>query len=272
MKDTNLTLQVSPLPVTFKGTPQELFEQLVLRSKIVSPSGTNFFFIGDTEPTSNVGPWLKNEKQWFVWDEDIKRYVPLDISESETTWFHVGASTPASSDPPLWLRTTKDQVEGDTSIGSPIGWYVFVANVWAPFNSITLSGATANRPANPTEFQQFYDTDISCLIWWERNAWRTVDGVPGDVKHVALQTLEEALVQNPGWNLFGASNQAFRGRWISQATKNSGASPTTDLTVGAGVAKRAAFETFGETDGVKIDGASPVPYPPTIALWTLVKE
>jgi hypothetical protein len=55
-----------------------------------------------------------------------------------------------------------------------------------------------------------------------------------------------------------------------QATKDSGgANP---ITVGSGLAQREAFETFGETDGVKIDASSTVPYPPQLALWHLVKE
>lgn len=271
MQDTNLQLQVAPLKATFNGTPQQLVVEIVRRAKIVSPTGTNFIYIGDTEPTSDVGPWLKDNTKWFVFDPDIKRYVPLDISDSETKWFWMQASTPISSTPPVWLKTTKDQTEADPSHGDPIGWYTFNGVSWVPYVSIVLSGATADRPPSPVNFQQFYDTTISTLIWWERGQWRTIAGVPGDIKHVAFQTLTEALAQNPGWDLFGASNQAFRGRWISQATKDSGASPETVLTVGAGVAERAAFETYGETDKVKIDGASPVPFPPTIALWTLVK-
>lgn len=271
MQDTNLFIKMAPLPATFNGTPQEMADLMIRKSKIVSPVGTNFIYIGDTEPTSDVGPWLKHNTQWWVFDTDIKRYVPLDISESETQWFQVGTTTPATSTPPVWLKTDHDQTETDTSIGNPIGWYVFNGTAWVPYSSIVLSGTTANRPASPVEFQQYYDSDISCLIWWERGQWRTVSGVPGDIKFVGFETLAEAITVNPGWAVFGADNQALRGRWISQATKDSGATPDTVLTTGSGVAERAAFETYGETDAVKIDGASPVPYPPTIALWTLIK-
>lgn len=271
LQDTNLIIQMGKIPATFKGKPQDLADLMIRLMKIVSPSGTNFIFIGDTEPTSDVGPWLRNGTQWWVFDETIKRYVPLDISESETKWFQVLNSTPPTSNPPVWLKTTKDATDTDPSHGQPIGWFVFDGTNWVPFNSIVLSGTTASRPASPEPYQQYYDTTISCLIWFERNAWRTMSGVPGDIKQVAFTVLTDALANNPGWALFGESNQNFRGRWISQATKDAGPSPATDLTTNAGVAHRAAFEVFGETDGVKIDGASPVPYPPTIALWTLVK-
>jgi hypothetical protein len=271
LQKTSLLVQMAPLPATFTGTPQELSAEMVARMRIVSPSGSNFIFVGDTEPTSNVGPWLKDGSKWYVWDETISRYVPQDISDSATTWFHVGNSTPLTSDPPIWLKTTNDATQASPSYGNPISWYVFNGTVWVPYVGIVMSGPTVSRPGVPDAFQLYYDTDISVLIWWERTAWRTVDGAPGDCKFVVWETLAEALTQNPGWEVLGASNVAWRGRWISQATKDAGATPAVDLAVPSGVAKRAARATFGETDGVQMDATSTVPYPPTIALWCLVK-
>lgn len=271
LKPTNLLIQLGPIPPTFKGTPQDFAVAMVERMKIVSPSAITFIFTGDTEPTSNVGPWLKNGNSWWVFDTDTKRYVPQDLSDAETQWFHLGSTSPTESEPALWMRTSKDPTEADPSIGTPIGWYQWNGTAWVPYLSIVTSGPTANRPANPVALQQYYDTDLEVLIWYERNQWRTVSGLPGDVKAVAFETLTEALLYNPGWEVFGASNQSIRGRWISQATKDSGTSPETELTVGAGVAERAAFETYGETDGVQINSSSDVPYPPTIALWHLIK-
>lgn len=273
MNDTNLIIQMGQLAGDFHGSPQKLANEMVRRMKIVSPTAVNFIFIGDNEPTSNVGPWLKDGNKWYVFDETLKRYVPLDISDSETLWFQTGASTPLTASPPVWLRTTKDATESDPSIGSPIGWYVNNGAGWIPFTGIVLSGPTSSRPTNPLDFQQFYDTTIACMIWWERNAWRTLSGVPGDIKHVSFNTLTEALTANPGWVLFGASNQNLRGRWISGATKDAGGSPETVLTVSAGVAERAAFETYGETTLIDSDpGGVNVNFPATVALWTLVKE
>lgn len=272
LRDTNLLIEMSGLPPTFRGTPQEFFAEAVRRMKIVSPNGTNFIYIGDIEPTSNVGPWLKNGDRWYVFDEDLKRYVPLNIEDSEKSWFFVQASVPDDVDPPLWLKTEKDSTEASPGFGEIVGWYFWNGALWVPFNSIVRSGTTANRPANPVDLQQYYDTTIATLIWWERSQWRTVSGTPGDIKAVAFDTLAEALTFNPGWEVLGAENQNVRGRWISQATKDSpGSGGTTDLSVGSGIAERAAFEVFGETDGVAIDSSSDVPYPPTIAFWHLVK-
>lgn len=271
LKPTNLYIQMAPLPATFKGTPQDFAVAMVQRMKILSPNGTNFIFIGDVEPISNVGPWLRGGTQWWVWDETIKRYVALDISASETQWFWLGASTPPSTPPQVWLRTTKDATDADPSHGSAVGWYVFDGIAWQAFNSIVRSGTTALRPASPVEYQQYYDTDIAVLLWWERGQWRTVSGVPGDVKFVLYEVLTDALRFNPGWEVFGAGNQSFRGRLIVQAAKDSGTSPETSLSVGANITPRAALETFGESDGIQINVASTLKYPGTIGMWTLVK-
>jgi hypothetical protein len=119
--NTNLLLEVSPLPPTFRGTPQQFVDEVVRRSKIVSPSGTNFIYIGDVEPTSNVGPWLKNGDRWYVFDEDVKRYIPVNIDDSATAWYSIGLSTPITTTPPLWLKTTRDATTDNPSYGSPLG-------------------------------------------------------------------------------------------------------------------------------------------------------
>jgi hypothetical protein len=259
LQKTNLVIQSAPLPQTFKGTPDILRKEIVARLLIKSPGGTVFINVGDSEPNSNVGPWLKEGKKFYVYDEATKRYVPLDVSDSVSDEFQIGETTPLTSTPAVWLRTTS---------GQPVTWYFWNGVQWVPGMNIVQSGPTANRPASPFNLQQYYDSDISVLLWWERGAWRTVGGSPGDVKIVQTELLSQALTQNPGWAVLGAAQQSWRGRYISQATQDAAQT----LTVGAGIAQRNSRETFGETDGVQLNAASPVPYPPTIALWHLVKE
>lgn len=266
LKNTNLLIQGAPLPPTFKGSPQDFYAELIRRLKIVSPTGTNFIFIGDNEPTSNVGPWLKNGTQWWVFSEDLKRYVPLDISASETRWYWIGASTPPSTPPFVWLLTTKDATDLDPSYGTPIGWYLFNGSAWEAFIGVVASGPTTSRPPAPVEFQQFYDTTIGVLIWWERGAWRTVSGVPGDVKAVIYEKATDALIFNPGWVLFGASNSEFRARLIGAASKDAAGSETV-LPTPVNVPERGALETINPN--YTIAGTS---FVPQIFLWHLVKE
>jgi hypothetical protein len=271
LQASNLVIQAAPLPSTFQGTPQDLFTAMIQRMKILSPNGTNFIYTGDVQPSTNVGPWLKDGTQWWVWSADTSQYVPIDISASFTIPFYESNTTPANSTPDVWLQTTADATDTNPSHGDPIGWNVFDGTNWVPFVGIVQSGNTAGRPPNAVEYQQYYDTDISVLIWWERQAWRTVSGVPGDIKFVAFNTMTDAVTQNPGWSVFGISTQAYLGRLLVGACIDAGSNPVTTLTPNPGVPQRAAFSTFGETDGVQINDASPVPYPPQIALWCLVK-
>lgn len=56
---------------------QELAQAIADRL-IVTPGATfNGFAIGSTEPASNVGPWFKDCEQFFVFDDETARYVPI---------------------------------------------------------------------------------------------------------------------------------------------------------------------------------------------------
>lgn len=271
--NTNLFIQMAQLPVTFKGTPQDLAIEMIKRMRIVSPNGVNFIFIGDVEPTSNVGPWLKGGTQWWVWDDATNRYKPQDLSASFTSPYAIGNSTPASVNPPVWLKTTQDATDlAPTSYGDPIGWYVFDGASWIPFNSIVDSGSTSGRPANPADLQQFYDTDIGVLIWWERGAWRTVSGVPGDVKFVTYSTATAALAANPGWALAAVQFPQYAGMAIVSATQDPGAAPVTNLTPAAGVPAQPQGTINGTgPQPLQTNNLSTLNYTPTLALWALIK-
>lgn len=143
--NTQLLIQAAHLPATFKGTPDELFIAMVERMKIVSPTGISFFVTGDTMPASNQGPWLKNGKQWWVWDEELKTYIPVDVSESETKWFQVGATVPTTTTPPIWLRTTANPTEAAPNFGQPVAWYMFNGTTWVDFTSIGNRSITQSK-------------------------------------------------------------------------------------------------------------------------------
>lgn len=236
---TNLVLVMSPIPADFEGTPQEFAESMVERMEIQSPVGTNFFVVGDTEPTSNQGPWLKGGTEWYVFSESEGRYIPLEITGSVERLFTVGSSTPAAptgDEATIWLRTVSGRV---------IGWYFWDGSEWRPGGNVPPSGGTADRPSNPTDLEQFFDTDINCLIHWERGEWRTVSGTPGDIKMVTTATLNQALTNNPGWKYIGDASQTFNGRVLGVATKDPGASPIVSYATDAGISARASGDVAG---------------------------
>jgi microcystin-dependent protein len=236
---TNLVIVAAQLPPDFTGDPQEFFEALVERMSIMSPQGTSFFVVGDAEPSSNVGPWLKGGTQWWVFDVNQGRYVPLDISAS-LHLFVVGPTTPAApnnGEATLWLRTFETRA---------IGWYGWDGNTWRPFTGIPASGGTAARPTNPVDLEQFFDTDIKTLIHFERGAWRTVSGTPGDIKFVAQSLLSAALTANPGWQYLGQDDQSIRGLVIGIASTDPGATPVSSFPTDSGITGRSSGEKTGE--------------------------
>lgn len=251
LNKTNLVLVAAQLPPDFEGTVQELFEAMVERLEIQSPVGTNFFVVGDIEPSSNQGPWLKNGTQWWVFNETIAGYVPLDISASLPQLFIVGPDTPdapGENDALLWLRTASNR---------GVSWYAWNGAEWRPFTGITPSGTSTQRPSDPADLEQFYDTTIGTLIWFERGAWRTVAGVPGDVKFVTDTILSTALAKNPGWDLLNGDDEAKRGRILGQASKDPGGSPESSVTVSSGITQRSAGEVAGEETHVLADNEIP---------------
>jgi len=130
LQNTNLIIVGAQLPATFVGTPNDLFRAMLERMKIVSPTGVSFFVTGDIEPSGNQGPWLKSGVEWFVWDPDLKHYVPLKISSSEQRWFWMGSTTPPNANPPVWLKTTGAPSEANPMFGDPVAWFVYTGTEW----------------------------------------------------------------------------------------------------------------------------------------------
>jgi len=239
LNKTNLVLKAAPLDADFRGTVQELYEEMVRHLSILSPVGTNFFVVGDVEPSSNVGPWLKNGAQWWVFSQTEGRYVPADISESFPPLFFIQSTnpgTPGVNDPLVWIRTSGNRIAG---------LYGWDGAAWRASGNIAHSGPTTDRPSTVAELEEFFDTDINTLLRFERGAWRTAAGSPGDVKHVTHTTLAEAKRYSPGWDVLGIDDESIRGRFIGMASKDPGTNPVDSLTTGSGITPIAAGEKVG---------------------------
>lgn len=239
LNKTNLVIVSAPLPADFEGTPQEFAEALIERMEIQSPIGTNFFIVGDVEPSSDQGPWLKDGDRWYVFSQTEGAYVPLNIDDSLNlfTTGSVFPGIPGVGDSLLFLRTSGVRA---------IGWYGWDGASWRAINDVPPSGDTASRPASPVDYEQYWDTDINTLIHWERGLWRTVSGTPGDVKFVAQGLLSDALTANPGWIYLGRDDQSIRGRVIGVASED-GVGVESVFATDAGISARPS----GSQDGAE---------------------
>lgn len=239
LQRTGLVIVAAPIPPDFCGNMQELHEAFVERYQILSPSGIAFFSQGSVLPSSDMGLFLLNGTQLFVFDPNQGIYIPLDISASENPDFFVGPNdpgTPGPNDPIFWIRTQDNHV---------VGLYGWTGSEWRASANVDSSGTTAQRPASPADLEHFFDTDINVELRFERGAWRTAGGSPGDVKHVTHTTLALAKQFNPGWEVLGFGDEAQRGRLIGQAAKDPGATPVASFTTTSGITPRAAGDVAG---------------------------
>lgn len=124
-------LSGSPLPSTFKGNPQQLYQAMLSRMQVESDG--SLFTDSDTAPSGNQGPWLKGGTKWYVWDAETSSYVPLDVSDSVTFQISVADKT-TPPDPGVyqfWLKTS-----GATILG--LFYFVGTTSGWQPVFSEEL--------------------------------------------------------------------------------------------------------------------------------------
>ncbi len=69
----------SPLPYDWAGTPNELRAEITSRLRIEAQEQYALIYSGSTEPTSNIGPWLKDGNKWYVWSDATGNYVPATV-------------------------------------------------------------------------------------------------------------------------------------------------------------------------------------------------
>ncbi len=134
-----------------------------------------------------------------------------------------GPNTPAADqrDRP-WFKTLPN--------GDPVGWFSWNGSAWTRIPNYYPAGSTADRPANAVSGQQYFDIQINCQLVFERGAWRTLSGTPGDVKFVRAATIDIALLNNPGW----IQDPGSQGRLIGAAGDGSGLTPRpVETSVGA---------------------------------------
>lgn len=134
-----------------------------------------------------------------------------------------GPNTPSPENQAFpWFKT-------DSSF-NPIGLFAWNGSAWVATPLITPNGPTGTRPISPAVGSQYFDTTINVQLVFERGAWRTLSGSPGDVKFVNTDTIDNALLANPGW----VELTALRGRVIGGAGE------------GTGLTARAVGSVFGE--------------------------
>lgn len=98
-----ITFRSHPLPIGFSGTPEELKNAIVARLVAEGTDSIAFFVTGSTEPTSNMGPWLKDGKVWYVWDDVTGGYVAQALDPASIK-IHYGPDAPDPAVYNMWVE------------------------------------------------------------------------------------------------------------------------------------------------------------------------
>lgn len=122
-----------------------------------------------------------------------------------------GSTEPSEENRDKWWGRSQDD-------GDPVGWFAWNGAQWTPIPVIVASGSTTDRPINAETGQLYFDTDINVQLIYERSAWRTASGSPGDVKEVKASNIAEALTNNPGWS----EDTESSGRFVVGVSDGSG--------------------------------------------------
>ncbi len=98
-----LTFRLSPLPAQ-NMTPQQFADALVARLTAESTNTISFFAAGSVAPTSNVGPWLKDNTTWYVWSDSLGMYVPQTINSAALGYTAQQAPGPDHTVYTFWIQ------------------------------------------------------------------------------------------------------------------------------------------------------------------------
>lgn len=121
MSTLPLNIQMGALPPNVRWTPQQLADAIAARLSITTQQALSLFVSGSTEPSSNVGPWLKNGTEWWVWSDSDGTYVPISVPAASLGYF-VGYATPDPNVYRFWIQLN--------ILGSPLALKTYYSGSW----------------------------------------------------------------------------------------------------------------------------------------------
>lgn len=139
-------ISVGTLPPNFTGTPQDFLNAVASLLQIAPVEDWNSFLVGSSAPTANLGPWLKDGQEWWVWSDVVGAYVPL-VLDSKSLRYIITSSIPSSSDYDVWIQT-------DSVTGVPQAIKIYQGGNWVDVYAATLANYYSKSELN-TAFPKF---------------------------------------------------------------------------------------------------------------------
>ncbi len=166
-----LTFRIAPLPKPYKGTPQQLATDIVARLSAVSANTISFFASGSVAPTSNVGPWLKNDQTWYVWSDALATYIP-EVIEPQSLGYVFSQVAPDPTVFKIWYKL-------DAS-NNPLGIFLYTNGSWQDAYGSQIAAINANLAANyltATQTNAAIAAAVSSQTRYAFSATKSVDQV-----------------------------------------------------------------------------------------------
>jgi hypothetical protein len=105
MATVPLTFRVSPIPPTFNGDINAFAQALAARLRADSGAEISFFASGTTLPTSDVGPfWKEDTREWYGWDSGSGTYIAQAIDPTSRGYVAQVSPGPDQNDYVFWIE------------------------------------------------------------------------------------------------------------------------------------------------------------------------
>lgn len=214
------------LPPTVRWTPQQLADAIAARLFLVTSQSFALFVSGSTEPASNVGPWLRNGTEWFVWSNATGNYQPQTIS-SASLGYIISSSAPDPLIYSVWIETAIG--------GSPLSVKTYFSGAWVDVYATKL--ADYQTVAAMSDYYTKSQVDalvsgVSFANYLAQGGLFTPQVVPVDA--AAHLILFDTAVLNPAPSPFSIvthryvapASGVYAVSWNSQIDNNTGAAAT----------------------------------------------
>jgi hypothetical protein len=155
-----LNFRAAPLPPNFKGNPEQLKEAIVSRLSAESSVDIQFFTSGPIVPTSDYGPWLKDDKTWYVWDTTTAAYIP-QVMEFESLKYLPSATAPSQAKYTFWIELDGTGKAKDIKYYSGGAWKSIFEDKFAQYTDTAgmLAAINAAITTNNTGYYTKSETD-----------------------------------------------------------------------------------------------------------------
>lgn len=175
MSKLPIQIQMGAMPVSVSWTPQQLADAMAARMSLVTSQSFALFVAGSVAPTSNVGPWWKDDSTWFRWDNDEGAYVPQLLAQ-ESLGYWIGPDQPDHNIYQFWIQTAPG--------GSPLSVRIYFSGAWVDVYAAQLANyqTVAAMAAYSTTAQM--NTAIAAAI-----AGSTVNNYPAQGNNSVPQTV-----------------------------------------------------------------------------------